>query len=252
MSNNASFAAAMIGCLVLGNAQGAWEAENTPAAPADEPVSILASVTDPVGDTFNPGPDLNELSASTDGTSLNMTLSFVDPIVPPGPSAPSGDGGGNEVVGAIDLDVDQDGATGAPSDNSVAVFCPDPPADFGPEFEVSLFDFDPGTGTAPIFDLTDGTNGAGNTVGEAQVTFNDASIDVVVPNNTISDDGIANIATVIGNLATPTDCAPDGAVLTSSFQGAPAVPALNAWGLLAMLVALALAGGVLLRQRASV
>mgnify|MGYP002478197941 CR=1 FL=1 len=234
------FTSALLAVPVMAAAQ--WTAPDTPAPRAAEPVQIRAAVTDPVGDNFNPGPDLTSFSAATDGVNLTFGMTFAGAIEPP-----PGTGGGNEVGGFIDIDVDQNGATGLPGGN-VGVFCPAPPASFGPEFFVELFTFNPATNTADIVETAGFT-----VVGSATVTFAPTSMTIVVPNAVIGDDGIADVATVIGNIPAPTDCAPDGAVLASDFaQGLPEpteVPALTAWGMAALILFAGMIGFVLLRRR---
>ncbi len=240
------FTSLLAGLLLAAPAFARWTADQPPAPKAANPAEIRASVTDPVGDNFNPGPDLTGFSATTDGTNLTMVLTFAGAIEPP-----PGTGGGNEVVGGIDIDTDQNGATGDPAGAIVGTFCPQPPAGFGPEFEVSLFTFDPLTGTADVLETAGFTP-----VGTADVTFAATSVTIVVANSVLGgDDGIADLATVIGNSATPTDCAPDGAVLASDLQGtvppAAAVPALSVAGLMALLLLLASVAVVVMRRRAA-
>jgi hypothetical protein len=82
------------------------------------------------------------------------------------------------------------------------------------------------------------------------VVYTSNSITVDVPNSMMGDDGIVDAATVIGNLPNPTDCAPDGGVLTSD-RGVPAepqtVPVLSPWGLGVMALFVLLTGLIVRR-----
>ena len=73
-------------------------------------------------------------------------MDFAAAIVPP-----PGGGGGNEVIGFIDLDVDQNSATGLAGGN-VGVFCPMPPAAFGVDFFIDLGSFDAMANTVQVLD----------------------------------------------------------------------------------------------------
>lgn len=226
-------------CLLPTLAAAEWAPTAQPATPVTDAPQIRATAADPIGDTFNVGPDLTAITAETDGTNLTLTLDFAGAIEPP-----PGTGGGIEVIGFIDIDTDQNGATGLAGGN-VGMFCPMPPANFGIEFFVNLGSFDAMTNTVMVFDA------AGMPVGTAPITYGATSLSVVVPNALIADDGIVNVNTVIGNIAAPTDCAPDGAVLGSTMAAigiVTPVPALNIWGL-ALLIALAGIAGVVSFRR---
>jgi hypothetical protein len=221
-----------------------WTPPGEPAERVAGAGADRATTNDPIGDTFNPGPDLTALTAVTDNTTLTLRLEFAGTIQPP-PSGPINQGlpaPGNEVVGFIDLDVDQQGATGQDGGN-VGVFCPQAPTGFGVDFFVNLNAYDSQTGTVQLFD----TNGP---VGPVPVVYTSNSITVDVPNSMMGDDGIVDAATVIGNLPNPTDCAPDGGVLTSD-RGVPAepqtVPVLSPWGLGVMALFVLLTGLIVRR-----
>lgn len=206
-------------------AQWTPPAQSAPKVPAG--AAIRAVAVDPVGDNFNPGPDVIGLDASTDGAQLTMVLTFAGAILPP-----PGNGSGNEVVGIIDLDTDQNGATNGVNGGAVAQFCPSPVAGFGPDYELSF----PNVTRAELKRLSDGA-----LLGGFTVVYGPDRVTLTVPNALLGDDGIANIAAVIGNFATPTDCVPDGNSLTSSQGSGQSIPALSAGSLLL----LALAAGVL-------
>lgn len=215
-----------------------WDVPSQSAAPATAAQEIRATAVDPVGDTFNPGPDITSFSAETDGTDLILTLTFDGAIEPP-----PGSGGGNEVIGFIDIDADQDALTGIAGGN-VGIFCPSPPA-IGMDFFIDLGSYDAMTGTADVVDASPAI------VGTAQVTYGANTVTAVVANALLSDDGIADLNTVIGNSANPTDCAPDGALLTSTVAGAgtpTAVPMLNTWGLVFLTLLAGVTGLVAYRR----
>ncbi len=213
----------------------AWTVPNT-QAPKVPNGSIVGSVSDPVGDNFNPGPDLDGFSASNDGTNLTLVLSFAGAILPP-----PGNGSGNEVVGIIDVDADQNGATGNPS-NAITTFCPSPPMNFGPEFEINF----PETKTAELRRVSDNV-----VLGGLNVTYGPDSVTVVVPNALLSDDGNVNVAAVIGNVSAPTDCAPDGSVLSSGQGAARAIPLLTRWTLLGLALAAGMLGLLFARRHSA-
>lgn len=197
--------------------QSAWERPDTQPSTVRGVTSILATAVDPTGDNFNPGPDLTSFSATSDGTNLNLELTFAGPINPP--DQPDG----TEVIGAIELDLDQSDATGSPDYSSVFEFCPSVPDSFGPDVFVSLFDYDPVTETAPVISLD-----TLNAIGDVPVIYLADSVAVSVPLELISDDGIVDTITIIGNFDDPTDCAPDDAVLTSTLlPSAQPVPTLS-------------------------
>lgn len=238
-----SFAASFL--LILFSTAGAaqWQPPEHTAEPGAGNPAVRASSSDPVGDIFNPGPDLAGIFAQTDGADLVLRLDF-DGFI----ERPPGSGNDNEVVGFIDIDSDQQAATGLNGGN-VTAFCPAPPAEFGVDFVVNLGTFDPGTNTVVL------QNDAGIPVGAVPIAFTSNRLTVTIPNALISDDGIVNVNTVIGNIAAPTDCAPDGAVLTSDqsegIRPAPAsVPAMSSSSLVVLAFGLLMSGFMLRRYHA--
>lgn len=237
--------------IVTASASAQWSAPDEPREPVTPTESIRASASDPVGDNFNPGPDLTGISGETDGTTLFLTLTFADTISPPpaigpGPGPTGDDPGGNEVVGFIELDIDQDGGTGTAS-GPIFQFCPQPPANFGSEFLVDLGNYDPQTGTVALEPIGIVPKGVETPV---PITYTSNSLTVEVPNSAIGDDGIVDAVTVIGNLPAPTDCAPDGGVLSTD-RGLPraeSVPAMSATGLAVLCLVMLLTGLVVRRS----
>ena len=230
--------------IVSVSAAAQWSEPDTPREPVTPAESIRATASDPTGDNFNPGPDLTGISGETDGTTLFLTLTFAGAITPPpsGPPNPMplGPPAGNELVGFIELDIDQDGGTGT-AEGPVFEFCPQPPADFGAEFVVDLGVYDPQTGTVIL--VPAGVTPAGSPI-PVPITYTSNSLTVEVPNNAIGDDGIVDAVTVVGNIPAPTDCAPDGGVLATD-RGLPraeSVPAMSGAGLAILCLVMLLAG----------
>lgn len=236
--------------VIATSAAAQWPEPGNPRDPVAPAESIQATAADPIGDTFNPGPDLTGISGETDGTTLTLTLTFDGTITPP--SAPNLNGqlppGSNEVIGFIELDIDQDGATGSTS-GPITVFCPEPPANFGSEFIVDLGVYDAQAGTVILEPAGGGPTPVGSGV-PVPISYTSNSLTVDVPNSALGDDGIVDAVTVIGNFANPTDCAPDGGVLATD-RGAPqlqSVPAMSATGLAILCFVMLLTGLVIRRS----
>ena len=202
-----------------------------------------ATVSDPVGDTFGTGVpqlDLIEYGAETDQVDLWIRLEFAGPI------SPADSGQADALVGIVDLDSDQDPGTGIVPFSDV--FCP-LPTGAGMDFFVDLGSYTAGTGTMDVID-----SGAGVPSGTADATFEPTSLSIRIPLAALGgDDGFVDTSTVIGTIPEPTDCAPDGATLTSDIVGNEpivAIPTLQGWGLAALVVLLLSAGViVILRSR---
>jgi hypothetical protein len=105
-----------------------------PGSVAVQGENWTAVALDPAGDAFGLSPqhDATELSISTDGTYLELTLSFVGEIAYWG-------GGPNAVGGYVDLDTDQHAHTGAASNVSSYPQCG--ASNLGIEFYVDLFSY---------------------------------------------------------------------------------------------------------------
>jgi hypothetical protein len=90
-----------------------------------------AVLPDPAGDCFGVSPqhDVNFLYTSNDASNLTLNMSFLDPISPPY-------GDANQVSGFIDLDTDQNNATGAASHLLTYPQCQNP--DLGVEYYIDL------------------------------------------------------------------------------------------------------------------
>ena len=102
------------------------------------------------------------------------------------------------------------------------------PTSFGPEVEIN-FPLPPDRASAVLG-------------GSYTVTYGTNTVTLVIPNAALGDDGNVNLAAVIGNVSSPTDCVPDGSLLASG-QGTPAsIPALGDWSMLGLLLATAMFG----------
>jgi len=192
------------------------------------------TASDPLADTFGAAMtqlDIVRMTALTDGISLFFTIEFSGSI------SPSDSGAVDAAVGYIEMDSDQDSATGGPS--SVVSLCP-LPGMLGPDFTVDLFSYASATGQA---DVVDSSSFA--VVGSAAVSFAGSSLSAVVPLAAIGDEGIVDAAAIMGTPVEPTDCVPDGGVLTSAF----AAPSLPAAALPVLIAALLAAGGLSLQRR---
>ena len=148
-------------------------------------------------------PDISQFSAGAHGNQLVMNVQVVEAF------SPGGSGQANALVGVIDLDTDRSTTTGEVG--VTGAFCPDPTG-MGVDYAVSLFDYV--GGTAPILDTTNSLP-----VGTAVVISSSHAITVSVPLTVIRSLGVVDTAVVIGNELSPTDCAPNGGVVTSNHMG---------------------------------
>ncbi|GAB4183460.1 MAG: hypothetical protein Tsb002_05640 [Wenzhouxiangellaceae bacterium] len=204
-----------------------------PVPPVPQPVEIPGGATDPAGDNINNGPDVLGLNASTINDQLLIRLELAERIVP----------GQIDLAGGIDLDINRSGSNGDPT-SLTAIFCPQPAADFGPEFAIDLFSINWQQASAEVIRLPDRL-----VVGSARLSVQGSTLNLVINNRKIADDGILNLAAVVGTRSQPSDCIPDGAVVTSR-GGTPAplaVPALNPLALVLLTLGLLQVAGWRLR-----
>jgi hypothetical protein len=177
------------------------------AGKADLAAVAVGTVADPQGDTFgflSPQLDISQLSACHTRTQLRIRVDFFTPI------SPGDSSNANAVGGYIDLDTDQDSATGAFS--HVDMFSPYT-SGLGVDYYVDVFGFDSASGTMPLF-LDDEFGGF--IVGFVPASFGPTSFTVSIPLDLINDDGVVNLATVLGTFFEPTDAAPNGGSVDSS------------------------------------
>lgn len=222
---------------VLGEASASWTlgptaGEQSVSATVAELDPVIftalakAEITDPAQDNFaapDPPavvPDVVRMTAWPEDGNLIIELEFVDDVV-------SDDvGGNNVVVGFVDIDVDQNPGTGtlpATDDNR-----PDQGSTgMGSDYMVEMWM--EGTGKYAIFDSLDVS------VDSITPTFAANLLTLTIPLTALGgDDGIANLATVVGDLGGPCDIAPNDGHLAMGPEpvtvAPPAVaPAERAW-----------------------
>ncbi len=163
-----------------------------------------------MGDAFfglGVGPVLHDIltfTVSSDPLTLTMTVAFSDTISPGDSGMP------DAVVGNLEIDVDENPLTGVDSIGDMFQYCPDR-VNLGVEYIVGMFAYNSGTGQAVVFDAT-----TFSPVGLADVTFTATSFTVKVPLAILGgDDGLVDVATVLGTIPEPTDCAPNGGSISN-------------------------------------
>lgn len=175
-----------------GTAASATPTVTCPASP-----TVQFSVTDTVGDAFGSGAvrhDITSVSATADATTFCLTVNFAGAI------APADSGSDHAVAGFIDFDTDANPKTGTPG--ATDSFCPQPPR-LGVETTLDLFSVSQGQARmAPGGELV-------------PVSFDTSSFTAAIPVSDLGGSTAFNAAMVLGTLAEPTDCAPDGAAFHS-------------------------------------
>lgn len=164
-------------------------------------------VVDPTGDTFGTESvqlDITSINATFSGSDVTFLVFFAGSISAPSAGAP------NSVVGFIDIDADQNTATGdVPFIN---VFGPGPPVALGQDFFVELGSEFLHPGSVDIFRTLPDT-----VVGTAPIVFTSTSFSVTVPLALLgNDDGLMNYGAIIGTFLEPTDRAPNGTLPATS------------------------------------
>jgi hypothetical protein len=213
-----------------------------------------AQALDPVGDTFGTGPvqlDISSTSAVLMGSSIEFHVTYTGPIAPPSAFAP------NSVVGFIDIDTDQNGATGGtapwggpltggnnwinsfipPNPGSPAI--PGPLVSLGDEYYIDLGSELSHPGLVDILRTSDNS-----VVGTKPITYGATFFDVFVDLSLLgNDDGALNYGLLTGTFNESTDRAPNGATGLSSTSAVPEP------GTLALLAGFGVVGIGLLRRR---
>ncbi|MCU0525019.1 MAG: hypothetical protein MUF72_09365 [Elainella sp. Prado103] len=161
--------------------------------------------TDPQGDTFGFGtiqPDLESVSGAVENSNLVLTLDFYNPI-----AAPS-TGFAESVFGYIDLDLDQNAATGTLSNQLFFAPPEQQGGALGVEVYISLFSeqFNPG-----LVNLID-TSTFG-TIGQAAISYGGDQLEIEIPLILLQDylgvTGAIHFGSIVGTGSGATDAAPD-------------------------------------------
>ncbi len=165
---------------------------------------VSATVSDPQGDTFGAKEtqwDLTALSITRDADGITATLDFAQNVISPL------SGNTSATIAFLDLDLDQDVATGAPA--VADGFRRDGGStQLGVEARVIL-GFLHGDGSAAVVDVN------GDEVGRVTPTFEGHRITVRVPKALLGDDdGKLNAAAAAGTVSEGTDIIPEAGHLT--------------------------------------
>lgn len=175
-----------------GHTAGIASVNGCPATP-----DFSFSVPDPLGDAFGfslPNHDITNVTGQGDANTFCLTVEFNGPV------DPADAGTGNEVVGAIDFDTDEDPNTGFFAFPDF--FCPDP-SGIGVEVELDMFSVFAGMATLfPTGELV-------------PVSFGPTSFTAVIPMASLGGDPSLNVAGVLGNATFATDCFPNGGSIHS-------------------------------------
>jgi hypothetical protein len=153
--------------------------------------------------------DITSVNGTVLGTNLVFRVTFATQVAPPSALAP------NSVVGFIDIDTDQNAATGEVSFQEI--FGPGPAPLLGDEFFVDLNSelVQPG-----LVDIVNATTFV--VTATAAITYTSNSFSVVVPLSALGgDNGIVNYGVIIGTFLEPTDEALNG---TAPAVSGPAIP----------------------------
>lgn len=157
-----------------------------------------APVVDPQGDAANSLGlggflhDIDTVTLATTSDSLLIQVTFHNMIAPPSQNV------ANSVVGLIQLDTDQDPATGGAATQNFF----SPPFTslmFGAEFAVDLITEADDPGMVDIVDLFF------QPVATVPIIFNESSFYLEVPLAALGDDGQLHFATILGSPPEPTD-----------------------------------------------
>ncbi len=168
-----------------------------PGASCPATPDFTFTVADPAGDTFGFGPlqhDITSVEGDGDATTFCLTVEFAAPV------DPADAGSGQELVGYIEFDTDEDINTGF--SGAVDFFCPDR-AGLGVDNVLDMFSVSGGVATMfPSGDLV-------------PVTFDTNSFTAAIPLTAVGGDSAFNFAMVLGTFPEPTDCAPNGGSIHS-------------------------------------
>ncbi len=191
---------ALLACLSVVSACGASPAVRT--VPGEVGLEQARGHVDPTGDAFGPPTnyDITKITVERRTGEVFVTIAFVQNVLLP----PPGSGPNNtQLAGFVQLDTDQNPATSGT--NQVSSYCP-ALSGIGPEFFVDLLTTRLANGNYQVSDST-----TGSPTGQATpVLLRPNVLGLRIPLAAIGgDDGRADVDMVLGNLAAPTDCAPD-------------------------------------------
>jgi hypothetical protein len=135
-----------------------------------------------------------------------------------GTISPPGSGNPDDVAGFIEIDRDSSSLSGAPI--AILTFCPMPPT-IGPDYFLDISSYNPGPGTMTLL-FIDEFNLIIAPVGTVNVNFVSDGFTVDIPLSLMTvygpEEGVVDVAGVIGTTLAPTDCAPDGVALASRVE----------------------------------
>lgn len=194
--------------------------------------------TDPVVDTFGLGPDFIDLIGIETAFDASGGIYRISAMFNGSVSAASAFAA-DSVIGFIDIDADQNAATGGdapwggpvPGGNSWINFfvdsdlVPGPPVALGDEYYIDLSSevFNPGF--VDIVRTSDAT-----AVGSVGITFTASSFEILFSNSLIGGVSNFNFAALVGTFNEPTDRMPNG---SSPLQAVPEPSAVLTWLVLA-------------------
>ena len=160
-----------------------------------------AQVTEPIRDEFSTSasaglvpPDINRITAWPTQFELIVEIEFWDDVVS------DVVGGPNVVVGFLDIDLDQNPATGTTAKTDIAR-----PGSGSTGMGIERYiDFDTnGTGDFTIYDASAAV------VDTFTPQFDGNVLRMAIPLNNLNKDGIVSLAAVVATVAEPTDIAPN-------------------------------------------
>jgi hypothetical protein len=162
------------------------------------------SYLDPTADTFGSGTrlDVTSVVGNATPTGLNLTVNFATPILPPSSSA------ANSVAGIIDIDLDNNAATGStPRINTLigSGLVPTPTVTLGSEIYVDLLSEQFSPGFVSIFNAATSAP-----ITTTPITFTSNSFSLFIPGTLVGPTVAVDL--VIGNLGNPTDRVPNSSV----------------------------------------
>lgn len=152
-------------------------------------IVIRDPLFDDITSNGNPIVDITQVQAGVNGIDFTLWISFSDKTDM------------NQVVGIIDIDTDENPATGGPA--AANFWIPGTSQVLGSEFSVDAFDFHD-TGTIWIKNMW------GETVGSVSGLIEGKILKITIPLSLLgNDDGYMRIGMVLGNREEPTDAAPN-------------------------------------------